>query len=123
MNQLDEFERAVLEKLLAGEHPVLHVLRKQAGLAHLVSRDRTGAGFFLSFDVPNEAPMLNAKDFHFGDVNATVEGLQHGAGFVLFVRGGRLDTLEGYSYGEPWPKDIQGFTLSYQREPRELDLL
>lgn len=55
-------------------------------------------------------------------MNAVVDGLQYGAGFVIFMRGGRLDILEGYSYGEPWPKEIRGFNLTYQREPRELEL-
>jgi hypothetical protein len=32
------------------------------------------------------------------------------------------DTLEGYSYEEPWPKEIRGFVLSYQDEPRKLKL-
>lgn len=31
------------------------------------------------------------RTFHFGDVNAVVEGLRYGAGFVVFVRGGRSD--------------------------------
>jgi hypothetical protein len=119
---LSDFEQAVLEKLLAGDHPVLGVLRAQAHAGQLASREYTGAGFFLSFDVPLDAPALATKDFRFGDVNAAVDGLQYGAGFVVFVRGGRLDTLEGYSYEEPWPKEIRGFTLSYQHEPRQLRL-
>jgi hypothetical protein len=122
MENLTEFERAVLSKLLAGDHPVLTALRVQAQKARLASREYTGAGFFLSFDVPPEAPILATKDFHFGDVNATVDRLQYGAGFVIFVRGGRLDTLEGYSYEEPWPNEIENFKLAYQREPREIEL-
>jgi hypothetical protein len=73
--------------------------------------------------VPPDAPLLSAHtDFHFGDVNADLDGLQHGAGFVVFVRGGRLATLEGYSYDEPWPTEVRSFRLTYQREPRELQL-
>ena len=120
-DDLDEFERAVLEKLLAGDHPVLATLRGQAQAARLTSREYTGTGFFLSFDVPPDAPLLSTQgDFHFGDVNAALNGLQYGAGFVVFVRGGRLDTLEGYSYDEPWPTAIRSFRLTYQREPRDL---
>lgn len=122
MKDLNEFEREVLTKLLAGDHPVLDVLRAQAQAACLASREYTGAGFFLSFDVPPDAPLLATKDFQFGDVNAFVDGLQYGAGFVLFIRGGRLDTLEGYSYEEHWPKEIHEFKLSYQHEPRQLSL-
>jgi hypothetical protein len=123
MEGLNEFEQAVLDKLLAGEHPVLAVLREQALAGRLASREYTGAGFFGSFDVPRGTPILaTQQDFHFGDVNAVIDGLQRGAGFVIFVRNGHLDTLEGYSYEEPWPKDIRGFKLTYQREPRGLEL-
>jgi hypothetical protein len=122
MEALNEFEQALLEKLLAGDHPVLAVLRAQVQAARVASREYTGSGFYLSFDIPPEAPALRKESFQFGDVNAAIDGLQHGAGFVVFVRGGRLDMLEGYSYDEPWPTEIRGFRLTYQREPRALDI-
>lgn len=63
MDDLDQFEQAVLEKLLAGNHPALAVLRAQAQAARLASREYTGAGFFLSFDIPPHAPTLAMQDF------------------------------------------------------------
>lgn len=114
------FEQAVLDKILAGDHPVLVALRAQARAARIASREYTGVGFFLKFEVPPDMPVLANKNFHFGDVCAAVDGLQHGAGFVVFVRDGRLATLEGYSFDESWPSEIGAFSLSYQREPRDL---
>ena len=55
MQGLNDFERLVLDKLIAGDHPALASLRRQ------------------------------------------------GAGFVLFIRSGRLSVLEGFTYGEDWP--------------------
>jgi hypothetical protein len=37
----------------------------------------------------------------------------HGAGFLLYVDGGLLSMLEGYSYEEPWPDEIREFSVSY----------
>lgn len=123
MKGLNDFEMALLDKLLAGDHPVLCVLRKQANKGRLVSREYTGAGFFCIFEVPTDVPSAIAgSDFHFGDVNACIDGLQHGAGFVVFVRNGRLHMLEGYSFDEPWPQALNSFVLSYQIEPRNLKL-
>lgn len=123
MEGLNEFEQAVLDKLLAGSHPVLVALRVQAERARLTSREYTGAGFFCSFEVPSDATLLTSQqDFEFGDVDAVVDGLEHGAGFIIFVRGGCLDNLEGYSYEEPWPEEIHTFKLTYRREPREFQL-
>ncbi len=119
---LNDFEQAVLEKLLAGDHAVLAGLRTQAARARLASRENTGVGFHCSFEVPPDVPLVTPADFELGDVDATIEGLDHGAGFLLFVRGGRMTMLEGYSYEEPWPREVRNVKLSYQREPRELPL-
>jgi hypothetical protein len=123
MRGLTEFEQAVVDKLLAGAHPTLAVLRTQAERARLISREYTGVGFYLDFEVPPDAPTLSSvAAFAFGDVEATIDGLQNGAGFVLFVEGGRLSMLEGYSYDEPWPAEARKFTLSYHQEPRQIPL-
>ena len=117
---LTAFEAAVLAKLLAGDHPALIALRGQLERASVRSRKFSGAGFFLKFDVPPEAPAASVKSgrVHFGDVAAEFAQLKHGAGFVLFVQDGRLETLEGYSYDEPWLKEPETFELSYTAKDR-----
>jgi predicted component of type VI protein secretion system len=123
MKGLNTLEQAVLDRLLAGDLPVLATLRAQAEKARLVNREFSGIGFFCSFEVPPEAPTLEgSSNFELDDVNGTLKGLAHGAGFVLFIRNGRLDMLEGFSYDEPWPQDVGQFTLTYQSEPRKLPL-
>jgi hypothetical protein len=123
MEDLNALEQAVLDKLLAGDPPALATLRAQAEKARLFGRELSGVGFFCSFEVPPEAPRLEGLvDFQIDDVDAFVHGLAHGAGFVLFIRDGRLDMLEGFSYGEPWPEEVKQFTLTYQCESRELSL-
>jgi hypothetical protein len=123
MNELNDLEQAVLDKLLAGSEPVLQVLREQVKQARVASRKFTGAGFFCNLEVPVGVRSLTTnRNFHFGDVNAHIDGLEHGAGFVLRVRAGVLTTLEGYSYDEPWPDQVKNFSLEYQSDPRSLKL-
>jgi hypothetical protein len=117
---LTDFEKALLQKLLAGDHPALVNLRAQANTARLVSRENTGVGFSCDFEVPRDAPLVTPANFELNDVDAAIEGLEHGAGFLLFVRDGRITMLEGYSYDEPWPNVIRNAKLRYRREPREL---
>src|SRR6266568_1312153 len=95
---LSGFEQAVLDKFLEGDHPVLTVLRAQAETGRLGTRNYSGAGFYLSFEMAHGAPMASVGDFRLGDVVAKVVGLQYGAGFLLFVREGRLAVMEGYSF-------------------------
>jgi hypothetical protein len=112
MNESTELERAVLEKLLAGEHPLLEQLRKQLPFCRVSRRELTGVGFYTHFDVGN-APVDVDVNVRFGDVHADLEGMVDGAGFVLYVEHGRLSMLEGYGYDEPWPTTITTYTLRY----------
>ncbi|MEX2115130.1 MAG: hypothetical protein WD845_18195 [Pirellulales bacterium] len=111
---LNEFEKNVINMLLAGEHPVLETLRQQLSGAQIKERELTGVGFFTTLVIPAEAPLLaNHKSIRLGDVVAEIAGLHHGAGFVLFINDGLLDCLEGFTYDEPWPTSINQFVLSY----------
>jgi hypothetical protein len=121
LNALTELERAALELLLAGSHPVLVALRHQYQHARLVKRETRSDGFHCYFVVDEGVPTVT-KDFELGDVQADLPGLINGAGFLLFVRGGRLDTLQGFSYLEPWPAHVSSFTLSYAELGRVAEL-
>lgn len=57
MERIKVFERAVLEKLVAAAPPALQVLHRQVELARVVSRDFAGDGSFLSFELPDSAPV------------------------------------------------------------------
>ena len=121
VNTLNELERAVLEQFLAGGHPVLVTLRRQVEHARLVTRGSKNDGFSCHFEVAADAPLVRS-DFELGDVHADLEGLTNGAGFLLFVRGGRVDTLQGFSYFEPWPSEIRRFALRYTDPLRTAEL-
>jgi len=117
----NDLEHAVLNKLLAGDHPVLEVLRQQFTQARLAKRVQTGKGFYCEIEVDADAPKVRT-DFHLSDVDGDIEGLSHGAGFVLFVRDGCLSMLEGYAYDEPWPDTIRKFSLEYGEPERLAEL-
>src|SRR5436190_1511111 len=113
MSDLIRLEQAVMEKLLDGDNPLLQDLRKQFEEIESVERKFTGAGFFTKFRLaPNVRP-LSKKSWTFGDVAATIPELKNGAGFLLFVRDGLLNQLEGYTYGESWPTEVSRFKLGY----------
>ena len=112
MTALAEIERAVLTKLLAGEHPLLERLRKQLANCRVTRREVTGAGFYAHLDV-GDAPVADEADLRLGDVVAEIDQMADGAGFVLYVEDGRLSMLEGYGYDDPWPRTIGGYALKY----------
>jgi hypothetical protein len=55
-------------------------------------------------------------NFIFGDVILESPELQTGAGFLLYVKDGVLDMIEGYAYDLPWPNSINDFKLKYEEE-------
>jgi hypothetical protein len=111
---VNELERQVLEFALRGEHPALEILREQFAVAAVSAREYTGVGFFTSFVVPANArriPLARRVVIH--DVYAEVPGLQYGAGFLVFVERGILDTLECFIFEDAWPAEASIRRLYY----------
>lgn len=121
MEDPNTLERAVLGKLFDGAHPALISLRRHAELAKVVSRKLTGAGFYTSFELPEglAAASVPSAKIRFGDVGAKIPGLQHGAGFLVYVDDGKLKMLEGYCYDEKWPERVESFELHYLDPSRQ----
>jgi hypothetical protein len=131
MNELTftSLESQVLEWLLAGEDPVLNELRQQLRSSSIESRQYTGVGFYLKFDVPHnvqgffESSKVKTS-FCFGDVDVelTTGNYQQRVGFLLWVENGYLDQLEAYTYGdEKWPEKIDEIHLRYLGNQRDLE--
>ena len=101
-----ELIERLMSLLLAGAHPTLAALREQYGSSRVRSIEYTGVGFFAEFDVPDEVSRVEPASFTGGNVFMRLAGLEAGAGCVLFVHDGRLDMLEGFTYGdERWPAE------------------
>ena len=119
-------ETEVMQLLLAGQHPVLEILRAQFKCSRVKKREMTGAGFYLSFETDSALKATDISQITLGDVHAQIEGLKNGAGFVLFIVDGLVGCLEGYSYDEPWPNEIKKYSLTYshgtKRRLPDLDL-
>ena len=124
-------ENQVLELLLAGQDPVLTALREQMGTAKIESREFTGVGFYLNFEIPTNSKghldVLAVKQhFCFGDVRAyfDVGDRRQEVGFLLWIKDGYLDNLEAYTYGfEKWPDEDKPFHLFYFGNKRDFDYL
>lgn len=106
-SQMTAFERRVLDAILAGKQPRSPELERQVARATVEKREIEGVGFFTTFARdPGTAPVPGCPNLAFGDPPTKIRGLQHGMGFVLFVRDGRLDMLEGYAWDEPLPAEL-----------------
>ena len=114
MDTLTPLERAVLEKLVSGDSDRYRILQKQIHALRVSERKMTGVGFFTRFSIPNDISKLSDEaTFQIGGIGADINDLEHGAGFVLFIEDGQIETLEGYTYDEPWPRNVDSFHLHF----------
>jgi hypothetical protein len=111
---LNEIEESTLEMLLAGEDDRLTVLRSQLNGVAVARRELSGAGFYTHLSVPDHLPRVRGCGrLVIGDLYAEVTGLQHPAGFLLFVNDGALDFLECFIVEDQWPETARLRRLYY----------
>jgi hypothetical protein len=113
-DELSRLERDVLATILAPKHPVMNALRAQVERCRVRDREVTGVGFWTQLDIPADAEPAPVKPgrMSLGDVVASIDGLEHGAGFVLFIEDGVLQMLEGFSYDEPWLDVLAAYVVT-----------
>jgi len=93
-------ERAVLAAICDKHSEDRAALEAQLSTATLLGRENTGAGFYTRFAV-DRASSIAIGGMRLRDGLATkIVGLEQGMGFILWLKDGYADCLEGYSYAE-----------------------
>jgi hypothetical protein len=68
--------------------------------------EMTGVGFHVDLLVPPDVPVVQPSRLVGGNAEIALSTAKHGAGCLLFVEGGRLASLEGFTYGDDeWRPD------------------
>jgi hypothetical protein len=93
-------ERAVLHAICE-KHSVDRVaLETQLSTASVIDRENTGIGFYTHIAVQRDSVVSVGGERLRNGPAVTVEGLKHGMGFILWLKEGFVDCLEGYCYDE-----------------------
>ena len=109
----EQFERGVME-MIAKENPKYEAkIMAQYEKAHVIKREFTGHGFFTDFDITDPADSLGeGYDNQLGNLTVKFPGVKYGACFVLFIKNGFIEMLEGAVNGnDPWPDRITEYKL------------
>ena len=93
-------ERAVLCAICENQSVDRVALESQLSTAVVVGRENTGAGFYAQISVQRDSAASVGGERLRNGPTATIEGLEHGMGFILWLKEGFADCLEGYCYGE-----------------------
>ena len=111
-DSLRPIEHKVLSMMLAGDDVSTKALRNQIPFVKVSQRTRTGVGFYSVFVIPNHVdPINDTNHLRLNDVYVQGLGLDDGGGFRLSIKNGKLDHLEGFSYGDSWPDDDDNLEL------------
>ena len=102
---LEEFERAVMAGLLAGDDPLLQTLREQYAAASVRDREMTATGFVTRFEVPASVASIDRKLLHLDDLQIELEGTRSPADLSVHVHNGRLRSLECFVYDDTFPAE------------------
>jgi len=109
---LTTLERAVLETALSS--PRLDAgLFSQIGAATVALRTPSGVGFVTKLVVPEECRVADdVAGSAIPVVTGTHPALPSGAEFILQVKNGRINCIEGFCFEGVWPTDESEFSIS-----------
>ncbi|HEY1929302.1 MAG TPA: hypothetical protein VGG92_17700 [Caulobacteraceae bacterium] len=99
MQSLSDLERAVLAAIVDQVPEWGEALRQQVMSATVTERENTGAGFYTKLAVTGGQKLVGVTS-PIGDVGADIEAMSRGMGFLLWMKDGVADTLEGYTYDD-----------------------
>ena len=111
---LTELEHAVIAAI-ARVDPERSVMERQLEAAQLLKRDHTGVGFYTTLTLPDGIALLDRGRWKIEDMGhgfAHHPDLPSGASFILWVRDGKISTLEGYTNEGDWPFDETVFRVA-----------
>lgn len=110
--RVTEIEKAVIESMLADRE--LKPLRFTVNFDAVTVSDRefTGAGFLTEFERSQELNLFDdGVSLRWGKVGARLNASKIETAYLVYVDNGYLTSVEGYTYGDEWPSQIDQMEL------------
>lgn len=104
--------RAVIRRILPQTGINYPTFKYQYENAEVAETKMYRRGFDIRFRMKAGVPAVGAEgQREYGTVSAQIPGLAYGMGFILWVKDGMIQSLEGYSYEEDLPEIVERYTL------------
>lgn len=99
-------EKEIVKYFLSGKNISIDDQKSFLSDVFVRERDFTGVGFFTYFEKSEKLKVGNdAETYTFSKLGAKINQTLE-TGYLLYVKRGYIESLEGFTYGEPWPKNI-----------------
>jgi hypothetical protein len=112
-----ELEKAVIASMLADCE--LKPSRSTVNFVAVTVSDRefTGAGFLTEFERSEELKLFDdGVSLRWGKVGARLNASKLETGYLIYVDDGYVTAVEGYTYGDEWPNEVEQIEL-YELKP------
>lgn len=114
MTAFTKLELAALRAIFLETPELALDLERQLEGAIVTQRENSGGGFFTTITVADDAPIVNFPPVLGYATQARIVGLEHGMGFILFFKSGRLHMLEGFAWGLESTVDLDFGALQFE---------
>ena len=114
MTGFTDLEVAALRAIFLETPELAPALERQLEASVVTERENSGGGFFTTIEVAKDTPAVNSPSVLGYDTQARIGGLEHGFGFVLFIKGGRLHMLEGFAWAPENTHDLDLAALQFE---------
>jgi hypothetical protein len=111
-----------LEKLVVGTMLTDHELKPVRSTVNfdavaVSDRELTGVGFLTEFERSEELKLFDADvSLRWGKAGARLNASKVETGYLVYVDDGYVTTVEGYTYGDEWPDQVEQIEL-YELKP------
>ena len=103
----DEFEKIIIGDIISQYPQYSEKLTRQFESSAVVRRNISANGFFTEYEINDKTASLgDGVKLQLGENQWNINGLEHGSDYILWIKNGFISSLEGFSYGEPWPDVI-----------------
>lgn len=114
MTEFTDLEVAALRAIFLETPELAPALERQLEASVVTERENSGGGFFTTMRVADDAPAVNSLSVLGYATQARIDGLEHGFGFVLFIKGGRLYMLEGFAWAPESTHNLDLAALGFE---------
>lgn len=114
MTEFTDLELAALRAIFLETPELATALEQQLEASVVIKRENSGGGFFTTIAVADDVPAVSSPSVLGYATQAHIGGLEHGFGFVLFIKRGRLHVLEGFAWGPENTHDLDLVALQFE---------